>query len=90
MALIHDSYIITIIIIIIIIIIVLTLYCDLYLGLTGDILPSALPTKTLYSFLYSSMNAVFIGISTGLPRCSLVSKEITVLHFNLIARYPFQ
>ena len=44
---------------------ILTLYCDLHLGLAGDIFPSALPTKTLYLFLVSSMNAIFIGTHTG-------------------------
>jgi len=43
----------------------LTLYCDLHLGLAGHIFPSALLTKTVYSFLVSSMNAIFIGIYTG-------------------------
>jgi hypothetical protein len=45
--------------------IVLTLCFDLHLGLAGNIFPSALPTNILYSFLFSSMNAVFIGIHTG-------------------------
>ena len=65
--------------------IVLTLYFDLHLDLAGDIFPSAVPTKILYSFLVSSINAIFIGIHTGVPRCGLVSKEIMALHFNLIA-----
>jgi hypothetical protein len=47
--------------------IVLTLHCDLHLGLAGDIFPSASPAKILYSFLVSSMNAVFTDIHTVCP-----------------------
>jgi hypothetical protein len=51
--------------IMIMMVIVSTLYYDLHLGLAGHIFSSALPAKTLYSFLVSSMNAIFTGKQTG-------------------------
>jgi hypothetical protein len=77
MALLHDSYMLLLLVVVVVVVmmkmmmmmmmmmIVLTLYFDLHLGLAGDIFPSALRTKILYSFLFPSMNAIFIGIHTG-------------------------